>query len=83
MKKLYIWLRVDECSDNYHSEGGVIAIANSEKEAREKANRYIVEHSWDKNRIKGIREDEKPDYALDVITDPVFEAITFPDAGCC
>lgn len=70
--KVFIWQRVDKCTDNYHSEGGVVAVAASEEAARVAAN---TEPGC------AIREDEHPDAVYDV-GDGVPEAVYFmPDAG--
>ena len=71
--KVFIWERVDKCSDNYHPEGGVVVFARSEYRARSLA-----------NDIPGcnISDDEKPDHVRE--TSGGDEAVfIFPDAGCC
>lgn len=35
---VYIWKYVDQVSNNYHSDGGVVVIAETEEEARKLAN---------------------------------------------
>jgi hypothetical protein len=71
--KVFVWKRVDKCSDNYHEQGGVVVFAESEKRAREIA-----------NNVKGceIEPNEIPDDVRDVIGG--IEAVyIMPDAGCC
>ena len=74
--KVFIWERVEICTDRYHSGGGVVVIAKDLKEAREIA-----------NSVDGcsIHDDEKPDsvYGLLDSSRAVPRAIIFPDAGCC
>lgn len=36
--KVFVWEWVNQCSDNYHSDGGVVVFAESESRARELAN---------------------------------------------
>ena len=70
--KVFVWKRVDTCSDNYHSEGGVVVFAHDEEQARTIA-----------NAADGcaIKPDEKPDDVRDTVGD---EAVyIMPDAGCC
>lgn len=92
--KIYIFDNVDNCSDNYHSDGGIAILANTRTEAEEK---YI-------NLAKKLVE--KDDYTEDLSGKLVFEAdilnekcydvdnayrydkwndnmYVFPDAGCC
>lgn len=70
--KVFVWNRVDKCSDNWHSEGGVVAFAETEERARELAN------------VGGcyIQLNEKPDDVRDVLCGPE-KVYWMPDAGCC
>lgn len=71
--KVFIWERVRQCSNNWHSEGGVVVIAESEERARELAN-------------SDEECDIKPEEAVShvVNTDATEEKVfIFPDAGCC
>lgn len=72
--KVFIWVRVDKCTDNYHEEGGVTVIAEDEGRARTLA-----------NSIKGcaIRQDEMPDRVVEADPSELEGAFIFPDAGCC
>ncbi len=76
--KVFVWERVGECSDNYHSEGGVVVFAATEERARKLA-----------NTRKGcnILPDEKPDEVRWVLdgddVDGVEAVYIMPDAGCC
>lgn len=71
--KVFIWQYVDQCSENYHSEGGVVVLAEDEAYARRMA-----------NAVDGcsIKDTEMPDYVRDV-AGCEGRAFIFPDAGCC
>lgn len=71
--KVFVWERINQATDNYHSQGGVVVFAETEERARE-----LV------NKIDGcvIDEDEMPDEIRDVI-DGVEKVFIMPDAGCC
>ena len=70
--KVFVWERVEHCTDNYHSEGGVVVFAETESRARELA------------YLKGckIESNELPDDVREVQGGS--EAVyIMPDAGCC
>lgn len=71
--KTFIWERVGNCTDCWHTEGGFVVIAESLEEARELINTTTSGH---------IDERETPDlvYECEATEKRVF---TFPDAGCC
>ena len=71
--RVYIWEEIEKCTDNYHSEGGVVVFAKSLKRARELA-----------NAISGckISEGEKPDHSRGV-SGGKEDVYIFPNAGCC
>jgi L-lactate utilization protein LutB len=71
--KVFIWKWVEECSENYHSDGGVVVFAKDERRAREIA-----------NNIKGcnIKDGEKVD-VVKSIEECEEQVFIFPDAGCC
>ena len=71
--KVFIWERVEQCSDFYHPEGGVVVFAEDETSARALANSY---------KHCSIREDEKPDCVRD-FSETYAAVYVFPDAGCC
>ena len=70
--KVFIW-DVAQCSDNYHSDGGVVVFAETEERARELAN---AEPGCE------IQPDEMPHYVRDVL-DGDEHVEFFPNAGCC
>jgi hypothetical protein len=66
-----MWHRIDNATNNYHPEGGVVVFANTEERARDIA------------RLQGadIAPDEAPD---EVRKTQGKEAVyIMPDAGCC
>lgn len=76
--KVYIWKRRDRMTDNYHDEGGAVAVAPTLDAAR------IALKKCD----GGLPEDSQalttdPDITLDVANDVPEYAEVFPDAGCC
>jgi hypothetical protein len=71
--KVFIWSYVYQCTNNYHSGGGVVVFAETEQRAREIA-----------NATPGcaIQESETPEEVRDVAGggERVF---IMQDAGCC
>lgn len=68
--KVFIWTRVEEATQNYHSEGGVVVFADTEVRARALAS---AERAC-------IAEDEHPEVRDASGPEAVY---IFPDAGCC
>jgi hypothetical protein len=71
--KVFIWERVRECSECFHSEGGVVVFAETEERARELANREDG---------CAIQPEELPDEIREVITGDE-KVYIIPDTGCC
>lgn len=84
--KIYIIQRVENLTDNYHSEGGLAIVANDDEHAKF----LFIEYA------NGVRKDSH--YDLDVVvTDAEWQSakvyelsqdaepavFVFPDAGCC
>ena len=71
--KIFIWSRISTATYNYHSEGGVVVIAEDEPTARRIA-----------NEICGcqIAVHENPDVVREC-SDWDAAVFIFPDAGCC
>ena len=70
--KVFVWKRVQQTTDNYHSEGGLVVFSDSIERARQMA-----------NKAAGVllRDDEHPDEVRECEGG---EAIyIMPDAGCC
>lgn len=80
---VFIWERIEQCTENYHSEGGVVAIAKDEERARELVNQTQISNKWGDLSYTKIEDSEKPD-AMYWLHDDEEEAVfLFPDAGCC
>lgn len=71
--KVFIWENIEEVSGRYHSNGGLVVIADNEVRAREIAN--IVPGCY-------VHPEETPNYIRDV-SDGEEKVFIFPDAGCC
>lgn len=71
--KVFVWERIDNATDNYHSEGGLVVFAETEDRARELAN---AQSGCE------LKPEEAPDEVRDVEggEEKVF---VMPDAGCC
>lgn len=67
---VYIWSYVEECTDNYHSGGGVVAFAKTEERAREMATEAGC----------NIHATEVPTVRKTQGKECIY---IFPDAGCC
>jgi hypothetical protein len=73
--KIFIFESVGKCSDNYHTEGGVVVIAKDKRAAKKLLKKDpaidIEEHEWDDVKSYELANEEK-------------ERIwVMPDAGCC
>jgi hypothetical protein len=69
--KLFLWDRLDKVSGNYHTEGGLVIIANSLEGAK------ILASSDEKIVI-----DREPTLTLNTdATEP--QVFVFENAGCC
>ena len=85
--KMYLWDYIRHCTDNYHSEGGVVVFANSQDEARIKFKEYatkVFSNSWSKAECY-IEDDELPELILTITgAEPLDKDVyIFPNAGCC
>lgn len=70
--KVFVWHRVEQCSDSYHTEGGIVVFAENERRAREIATSGNTK----------IQEAELPDEIRDCADGPEL-VFYMPDAGCC
>lgn len=66
--KLFIWQYIEDLTNNYHSGGGLVVVAES-LEAAKKLN-YAV-------------KDKAPDKTFDLVGEVQEEQFVFPDVGCC
>jgi hypothetical protein len=71
--KVFVWKYIEQCSPNYHPEGGVVVFADSLAEAMDMA-----------NKLPGcsVKEADAPDEARDC-ADGNKKVFIMPDAGCC
>ena len=72
--KIFIWEEIDTCTSSYHSEGGVVVIAETEARARELA-----------NAVHGcaISECELPNATHELVDNCEEKVFIMPNAGCC
>ncbi len=73
--KVFIWHNINKCSNNYHSDGGVVVFARTERLARKLA-----------NAVQGcdIQDNEHPIDVRRVDDVDIKEHVyIFPNAGCC
>ena len=70
---VYIWQSVEQCSDNWHPEGGVVVFADTLEEARELANNTTGCYITDLEHPDAIRKCSKGEKKV----------IIMPNAGCC
>jgi hypothetical protein len=72
--KIFVWVFVDKLTDNWHSGGGLVVVAEDEAAARAS---LLVDNAVD------LSADKAPDhvYELAGVAEPKF--FIFPDAGCC
>jgi len=73
--KIFVFKRIDKCSDRYHEEGGLVIIAKDVEHAKEllKTDKSIevTDKEWE----------TVESFALADNVEPKFWAM--PDAGCC
>lgn len=82
--KLFVWVQVDPVSSNYHSEGGLMIVAEDLGAAREAMRAYVAR--WAKRPLPDDDLEwlvEAPDREFVVSAATPAEIIVFPDAGCC
>ena len=73
--KIYVFGRIDKCSDNYHAEGGLVVIAKDVEHAKELLkNRNSIE-------VTDEEWEDVESFALADNVEPKFWVM--PDAGCC
>lgn len=73
--KVFVWENVEQVSNNWHSDGGVVVFANDESRAREIAN---------STPGCNIKDNEVPSDIRDLRGSKNKEAVyIFPNAGCC
>ena len=70
--KVFVWAKIEECTSNYHSEGGVVVFAKDEARARKLAKKHGCQ----------IKDTEKPNAIRKVVGDKE-DIYIMPNAGCC
>jgi hypothetical protein len=71
--KVFVWRRVEEATNSYHSAGGVVVFAEDEERARLLANAVQGCSIWPDEAPDDVRECVGGEPAVYVM----------PDAGCC
>lgn len=81
---IYIWDRLEKLTDNWHPEGGAVAVAENLEAAKQLVAATAYKQSYSDNP-QTVRPEEigEPDaiYELKYAAEP--RAFIFPDAGCC
>lgn len=76
--KVFIWQRIQELTDNYHSDGGLVVVAANLQRAVELAEaegvKFSKEEDYDELTPTNV-------YNTDDSTEE--KVFIFPDAGCC
>lgn len=71
---IYVWKRIEKATSSYHTEGGLLVVAENEERAREIANMYEDVEVLQTEIVSAVFP----------TTHKVLEqVIVFPDAGCC
>ena len=73
--RLFLFKRIDQVSENYHSEGGLVIVANNLDHAR-----AII---MDMADIEPTDEEWAEVVTFDLAADYAPTVYVFPDAGCC
>ena len=85
--KIFIWKYINNLTDNYHSGGGLVVIAETEAKARKKAIKAMRKDCYSQRTAEEctIFPDEKPNLILSIkgLPEGSREVFIFPDAGCC
>ena len=73
--KIFVFERIDKCSDNYHEEGGLVVIAKDVEQAKEllKTDNSIevTDEEWQNVESFALVDNVEPKFWV------------MPDAGCC
>lgn len=73
--KIYVFERIDKCSDYYHEEGGLVVIAKDIEHAKE------LLKTDDSIKVTDKEWEDVESFALADNVEPKFWVM--PDAGCC
>lgn len=72
--KVFVWQYINQLTDNYHSDGGLVVVAKDLERAHELARNEGVEFS--EGELTPTIEYNTDDSAEEKV-------FIFPDAGCC
>ena len=75
--KVFIWKNIKKLTDNYHSDGGLVIVAETLQRAIELAEARGVEFS------KGDYDELTPSNVYNTDDSAEEKVFIFPDAGCC
>lgn len=81
MMNVFIWQRVMDVTDSWHSDGGVVAVAPT----LERAIELVTEHVQKERAVtKDFKESiQTPDATVKAARGTEEGVWIFPDAGCC
>jgi hypothetical protein len=83
--KLFLWKNVDDLIEHYHSDAGVVVVADN----AERAARLILEHAFKNQTLHQSERHAKtfklegPDETFELVGDHKENLFVFPNAGCC
>ena len=80
--RVFLWQRVDDMTDSYHNEAGVLVVAVDEERARA----LVRQAREEQQRGPGAGGDsflDAVDASWCLAGAPEERLILFPDAGCC
>lgn len=92
MKNLYIWDCAFPITNDYHSGGAVLVVADSLEDAQRVWEEYCDENFADEDshyetsrqEAKTALKDSEPDHVFALYSDRIpNQVIVHPDAGCC
>jgi hypothetical protein len=74
--RAYVWTSADPVTDNWHSDGGLLIVAESLAKARAAWSEHV-----DGRLDSEAAVSEKPDHSWPIEAPPT--VLVFPDSGCC
>jgi hypothetical protein len=76
MSKIFIWEFINNLTKNWHSDGGLVVVADSLYDA-------VVNASMDHGVEFTDEESKKPSAVYDLSCPAEDKVFIFPNAGCC
>jgi hypothetical protein len=70
--KVFIWETLDKVSNSWHTDGGLLVVAEDAKEA------YALA-----SKDPSIVIDKEPDIILELAGEATPQVMVFPNTGCC